>query len=261
MRRALVVANWKMHGRVAALDDYVAGLQWPEEVAGGVEVVVCPPVPYLSALRAKLANSGIALGAQDCAAHVKDGAFTGEVSAAMLADVGCRWVIVGHSERRQAQGETDTVVAAKFLAAQAAELSPILCVGETTAEREEGRAYSTVLAQLESVLERIGLENLGRAALAYEPVWAIGSGKPARPADAEAMHRILRAAVAKRSRMAAQSLRILYGGSVKAENAEEFFAEPDIDGALIGGASLDAGLFSKIVVATQHMSGDQLSPE
>ncbi|MGH7058458.1 MAG: triose-phosphate isomerase, partial [Acetobacteraceae bacterium] len=228
MRRALVVANWKMHGRLAMLDDYVAGLG--EESAGSVDVVVCPPTLYLSAFAAQLAHSHAHLGAQDCAAQIQDGAFTGEVSAAMLADVGCRWVIVGHSERRQGMGETDALVAAKFIAAQSAGLNPILCVGETKTERAEGRAYATVLAQLEAVLDRVDPQSLGDAALAYEPVWAIGSGEAAEPGDAEAIQKVLREAVGKRSRAAAQSLRILYGGSVKPDNAGDFFASDHVDG-------------------------------
>lgn len=249
MRTPVVAANWKMHGRLAMVGDYVAGFPRSGDTAR-VERVLCPPLPYLAALAARLPDLGaVALGAQDCSAQDADGAYTGEVSAAMLADIGCRWVIVGHSERRSGFGDTDARVAAKFAAAVEAGLTPILCVGETDAERSAGRAPAVVLAQLEAVLERVGIERLGRSAVAYEPIWAIGSGKPATAAAAQAMHRLLREAVAQRSRLAAQEVRILYGGSVTADNAAAFFAQADIDGALVGGAALDPVEFCDIADA------------
>lgn len=249
MRTPLVAANWKMHGRLAMLGAYVAGFR-RVEAGARVEAVLCPPSPYLVALAARLPDLGeVALGAQDCSVESGDGACTGEVSAAMLADVGCRWVIVGHSERRRRFGDDDERVAAKFAAATAAGLTPILCVGESEEERSAGRAHAVVLAQLDAVVERVGVESLGRSALAYEPVWAIGSGNPATPEAAQAMHQMLREAIARRSRAAGQELRILYGGSVKANNAASFFAQPDIDGALVGGASLDPAEFRDIADA------------
>lgn len=238
-----------MYGRLAMLGEYVSGFSEVAEDAG-LEVVLCPPVPYLAPLAARLADLGaVALGAQDCSSEPEDGAYTGEVSASMLRDIGCQWVILGHSERRRRFGESDETVAAKFAAAVDAGLRPILCVGETEDERASGHAYAVVMAQLEAVLDRAGLENFGRSAVAYEPVWAIGSGKPATVEAAQEMHHALREVVARRSRTASESLRILYGGSVKPANAAEFFAAPDVDGALVGGASLDPRAFRAITEA------------
>ena len=256
MRTPLVAANWKMHGRAAVFDAYVSGLAAGLSGVRGVDCVICPPSPYLTVLAARLGDGSVLggrvqLGGQDCSAAAGDGAYTGEVSAAMLADVGCSRVIVGHSERRQRQGETDAVVADKFAAALEAGLSPILCVGETEAQREAGRAEATVGAQLEAVLDRVGDDRLAGTAVAYEPIWAIGSGRAATPAVAGDMHRVLRERIARRSERAAGDIRILYGGSVKPDNAADFFAEPDIDGALVGGASLDPAAFCAIVAAAQ----------
>jgi len=256
MRTPIVAANWKMHGRLAMLGDYVAGFERMPE-APGVTTVICPPYPYLAAFAGRLPDLGeVGLGAQDCSDESKDGAYTGEVSAAMLADMGCGWVVVGHSERRRRFAETDARVAAKFGAAADADLTPILCVGETQDERSGGRAQSVVLAQLEAVLERVGVERLGRAAVAYEPIWAIGSGEPATPEAAQEMHHLLREAVGKRSREAGESVRIIYGGSVKPGNAADFFAEPDVDGALVGGASLDPSGFRSIAMAAAAARND-----
>ena len=239
MRRPLVAANWKMHGRLAMMDEYLASLA-DGEVGSGVELVLCPPAPYLSRMAAAIDSmEGVSLGAQDCSAEQGDGAYTGEVSAGMLADVGCDWVIVGHSERRRRCAESDTLVAGKFAAARAAGLAPILCVGETAEERTAGRAEATVLAQVEAVLERVGADGFLRALIAYEPVWAIGSGKSATPEIAQEMHGFLRETVARRDPGVGEALRILYGGSVNAGNAGALFAQADIDGALVGGASLD----------------------
>lgn len=253
MRTPLVAANWKMHGRAAVLDAYVSGLAAGMVEAVGVECVICPPAPYLSMFAARLGpgtplEGRARLGAQDCSAEAEDGAYTGEMSAAMLADVGCRRVIVGHSERRQRQGETDGVVAAKFEAALGAGLAPILCVGESAEQREAGRAEQTVRAQLDAVLDRVG-ERIALGAVAYEPIWAIGSGRAATPAMAEEMHRVVRGGIAECSAAAAEDTRILYGGSVKPGNAADFFTEPDVDGALVGGASLDPEAFCAIVAA------------
>lgn len=252
MRTPLVVANWKMHGRAAALEAYVSGLASGLAEVSNVQCVVCPPLPYLQALGDRLGEmvvgERVELGAQDCSAAAEDGAYTGEVAAAMLAEVGCRRVIVGHSERRQRQGETDAVVAAKFEAALAAGLSPVLCVGETMEQRQAGNAEAHVGTQLDAVLKRVG-SGLARGSVAYEPIWAIGSGEPATPAAVEEMHRLLRRRIAAQSGAAAEAVCILYGGSVKPDNAAEFFAEPDIDGALVGGASLDPAAFCAIAAA------------
>lgn len=224
---------------------------------GGPEVVVCPPAPYLRIMAERLGQSpGIAVGAQDCSAETQDGAYTGEVAAAMLADVGCRWAIVGHSERRRRHGETDAVVAAKFIAAREAGLAPILCVGETEQERTAGRAREVVIAQLEAVLDRVSVESMARAVVAYEPVWAIGTGEYATPPTAQEMHRLVRSAIAERDDSAAENARIIYGGSVTADNASDFFAQPDIDGALVGGASLNPDGFLKIVGAAKAIRAE-----
>ncbi|MGA7964398.1 MAG: triose-phosphate isomerase [Gammaproteobacteria bacterium] len=255
MRTPLVVANWKMHGRAAALEAYVSGLASGLAEVGNVQCVVCPPLPYLRALGVQLGETvlgeRVELGAQDCSAAAEDGAYTGEVAAAMLAEVGCRRVIVGHSERRQRQGETDAVVAAKFEAALAAGLAPVLCVGETEEQRQAGNAEACVGTQLDAVLKRVGGDRLALGAVAYEPIWAIGSGESATPAVAEYMHRMLRQRIAAQSDAAAETVCILYGGSVKPDNAAEFFAEPDIDGALVGGASLDPAAFCAIAAAAR----------
>lgn len=256
MRTPLVVANWKMHGRAAVLDAYVSGLAAGLGAVKGVDCVVCPPAPYLTIFKAQMgpgsALEGRAeLGAQDCSPEAGDGAYTGEIAAGMLADVGCRRVIVGHSERRRRQCESDDMVAAKFEAALEAGLSPILCVGESATQRDAGEAEAVVRSQLDAVLDRVGGERLALGTVAYEPIWAIGSGKAATPEAAEVMHRVLRERIAERSEVSAETVCILYGGSVKPGNAADFFAEPDIDGALVGGACLDPAAFSAIVAAAQ----------
>jgi triosephosphate isomerase len=238
MRRAVVAANWKMHGRLAMVRDYLIGLQGRDGASDNVELLLCPPAVYLPALAHGLKANVVGLGAQDCAPEDVDGAFTGEISPRMLADVGCRYAIVGHSERRRRCGETDALVAAKFAAAQAAGLTPILCVGETAEQHDAGRAEETVKAQLEAVIKQVGAVGFESALLAYEPVWAIGTGRAATPETAQAMHAVLRQTLANHDGGIAEGLRILYGGSVKAANAAELFAQPDLDGALVGGASL-----------------------
>jgi triosephosphate isomerase len=212
------------------------------------DVVVCAPAVYLAALVANATDGRIDIGAQDVSER-SPGAFTGDIAAAMLADIGCRWVIVGHSERRQLHGETDDVVAAKAEAAMAAGLRPIVCVGESLAERESGSTLQVVKRQLDAVLARIGAAGLAGGALAYEPVWAIGTGRTATPLQAQEVHAAIRAQLARADEAAAQRTRILYGGSVKPGNARELFAQPDIDGGLIGGASLVAADFIAICAA------------
>lgn len=248
MRRKLVAGNWKMNGRRAANEALVKGLLDSEAAFGQVDVWVAPPAVYLDQVAGLLAGSRIALAAQDACGE-DDGAFTGEVSAAMLADAGCLAVLVGHSERRSLFGETDAVVAQKFGRIQAAGLQPVLCVGETLAEREAGRTEAVVLRQLDAVLQAHGVVALSRAVVAYEPVWAIGTGRNAEPAQAQQVHATLRAAVAARDADVAKGLRILYGGSVKAANASALFAMADIDGALVGGASLKVDEFVAIIRA------------
>jgi len=240
-RRKLVVGNWKMNGSIAANAALLDALKAAS--LGSAEVSVCVPAPYLRDVATALAKTAIAWGGQDCSAHAS-GAYTGEVSAAMLAELGCRHVIVGHSERRAMHGESDELVAAKAAAVLSNGLVPIVCVGETLAEREGGATERVVARQLGAVLELLGARIDG-AVVAYEPVWAIGTGKTATPAEAQAVHAFLRALLTERGATGA-AIRILYGGSVKADNANELFAEPDIDGGLIGGASLKAAEFIAI---------------
>ena len=246
-RRPLVAANWKMNGSLLANEQWTSAFvsQAPELAC---EIVVCAPAPYLCTLVRAIAPAE--LGAQDISERTP-GAFTGDVSGEMLADVGCFWVIVGHSERRQHHGETDAVVAAKASRAVACGLRPIVCIGETLAEREAGRTQAVVRTQLAAILDSIGAEALARGALAYEPVWAIGTGRNATPAQAQEVHAALRAQVAARDRAAADALRILYGGSVKPGNASDLFSQLDIDGGLIGGASLIAADFVAICAAAR----------
>ena len=212
----------------------------------GVDVGVCPPFVYLADAGVAISGVPVLLGGQDCARTGDDGAHTGEVSARMLADVGCSFVLVGHSERRTLYGEDDATVAGKAALALAAGLSPVVCVGETLEEREAGRTEATVERQLGAVIERLDRDALTRIVVAYEPVWAIGTGRTATPAQANEVHAVLREQVAAREPEVAAGLRILYGGSVKPDNAAALFAESDVDGGLIGGASLDAGQFLDI---------------
>ena len=250
MRRPLIAGNWKMHGSRAENAELIEAmlLGLPDQTP--FDIAVCPPFVYLWEVGRLLKASSIALGAQSvCAEQV--GAFTGEASAAMLKDVGCKYVIVGHSERRAIYKEDDALVARKFLAVQAQGLIPILCVGETLEERERGQTMQVVSRQLTAVLDLAGVAALRTAVIAYEPVWAIGTGKNATPEQAQEVHAHIRNAIAARDAKIAAGVRILYGGSVKAANARELFAMPDVDGGLVGGASLKADEFLKICAAAQ----------
>ena len=245
MRTKFVAGNWKMNGNLAAnralldsLVDLVSGIP-------AVKSAVCPPYPYLAQVQQVLSGSGIAWGAQNVS-QFDGGAYTGEVSGAMLVDFGCRYVIVGHSERRTLLGETSERVARKYEAAQQAGLTPILCVGETLEQREAGATEETVAAQLDAVIDVNGAQSFAHAIIAYEPVWAIGTGKTATPDQAQAVHAFIRSRLAAKDAAVAETVQVLYGGSVKAGNAAELFAMPDIDGGLIGGASLDANEFAAI---------------
>ncbi|HEX9207002.1 MAG TPA: triose-phosphate isomerase, partial [Steroidobacteraceae bacterium] len=248
MRKPLVAGNWKMHGSRAENAGLVSTLLDLLQPNAKAEVLVCPPFVYLWETGRQLKDSGVALGAQSVCAEAQ-GAFTGEVSGAMLHDVGCRYVLVGHSERRQLYGETDALVARKFMAAQAQGLIPVLCVGETLEEREAGRTGEVVARQLQAVLSVSGVAAFTSAVIAYEPVWAIGTGRTASPEQAQDVHALIRAKVAALDGTIAASVRILYGGSVKASNARELFAMADIDGGLVGGASLKAEEFAQICAA------------
>jgi triosephosphate isomerase len=247
MRRKLVAGNWKMHGSLATNAGLLQGVR--AGVANlAAEVAVCVPYPYLDQARAGLGGSNVAWGAQDVSEHAQ-GAYTGEVSAAMLADFGCRYAIVGHSERRSYYGDSDAIVAAKFEAAQKSGVVPILCVGETLAEREANVTTEVVTRQLDAVISRCGIAALAQAVVAYEPVWAIGTGRTASPEQAQEVHAAIRARVARDDAAVAGGLRILYGGSMKPANAAELMAQPDIDGGLIGGAALVAADFVAICAA------------
>ncbi|MEO7063416.1 MAG: triose-phosphate isomerase [Dokdonella sp.] len=248
MRRSFVAGNWKMHGSSAMADaligTIVAGLPAQADVA------VLPPFPYLAELAKRHRGTALAFGAQDLSAHGA-GAYTGEVAGSMLADVGCTCVLVGHSERRQYHHESDELVAAKFVAAQAAGLTPILCVGETLAERDAGADEAVIARQLDAVIARAGIAAFGNAVVAYEPVWAIGTGRCASTQQVQAIHAFMRDKIAGLDATIASSLRLLYGGSVKPANAAELFGQPDVDGGLIGGAALVASDFVAICSAVQ----------
>ncbi|MBI4290566.1 MAG: triose-phosphate isomerase [Betaproteobacteria bacterium] len=251
MRCRLVAGNWKMHGSLAANQALLAALKARLRQVEGVSYAVCVPFPYLNQVSAALTGTPVAWGAQTLSEH-DAGAYTGEVSGAMLREFGCRYVIVGHSERRSLFGETDQQVAAKFMAAQRCGLVPILCVGETLEQRERGDTQEVVGRQFETVLNAAGIAGFVSAALAYEPVWAIGTGKTATPAQVQEVHAFLRALAAKRDQGIAQELSVLYGGSVKPGNAKELFAMADVDGGLIGGASLVADDFVAICEAASR---------
>jgi len=247
MRKKLVVGNWKMHGSRAANAQLLAGLK--EAGPWNADVAVCVPFPYIAETALALTGTAIAYGSQDCSAH-EQGAYTGEVSSAMLHDIGCRYAIVGHSERRAYHAESDQFVADKAKAALAHGVTPIVCVGETRAEREAGQTEAVVKRQLAAVIHTLG-HCCGEMVVAYEPVWAIGTGLTATPAEAQAVHAVLRAQLHAATDRSAV-MRILYGGSVKADNATELFGQPDIDGGLIGGASLKAADFAAICRAAAH---------
>jgi len=246
MRKKLVVGNWKMHGSRAANAQLLAGLK--EAGPWNADVAVCVPFPYIAETALALTGTAIAYGSQDCSAH-EQGAYTGEVSSAMLHDIGCRYAIVGHSERRAYHAESDQLVADKAKAALAHGVTPIVCVGETRAEREAGQTESVIASQLEPVLALAGVAAFDGAVLAYEPVWAIGTGRTASPQQAQDVHAFIRGVVARHDARIADSLPLLYGGSVKPDNAADLFSQSDVDGGLVGGASLVAADFLAIARA------------
>jgi triosephosphate isomerase len=246
MRGKLVVGNWKMNGGLRQNDALLADLRAGWRASKSRELAVCVPYPYLWQAQAALSGSAIAWGAQDISEYA-GGAYTGEVSAVMVAEFGCRYAIVGHSERREHCGEGDALVAAKAAAALEAELTPVVCVGETLAEREAGATGAVVLRQLDAVVSRLG-QRVAAIVVAYEPIWAIGTGRTAAPQQAQTVHALLRSRL-RSIDGAAANLRLLYGGSVKSDNAKALFACPDIDGALVGGASLKADEFLAIANA------------
>jgi triosephosphate isomerase len=248
MRRPLVAGNWKLNGSLASIQELIKAILVGIERIPQAEVAVCPPYVYLPAVQARLKGSPVALGAQDVSDQ-DSGAFTGEISAPMLCEFSVRYCIVGHSERRHIYGESDALTAKKFSAARRGGLLPILCVGELLEEREQGMTEKVVARQLDTIVELEGASALADAVIAYEPVWAIGTGQTASPEQAQAAHAFIRNRLAKHGAHIAKDVRILYGGSVKADNAGELFSQPDIDGGLIGGASLKAKEFLAICSA------------
>ncbi len=249
MHRKLVVGNWKMNGNAASIAQLLSGVRQQLPALTRTDVAVCPSFVYLSLAQQQLHGGSVAIGAQNVSAQ-SAGAFTGEVAASMLHDCGCRYVIVGHSERRSLYGEDDAVVAAKAVAALTHGVTPIVCVGETLAERDAGAALSTIGTQLDAVLAALGQERVLQVVLAYEPLWAIGTGRTATPAQAQEVHGFIRQRLQALTTKAA-AVPIIYGGSVKADNAASLFAEPDIDGALVGGASLNPEEFVAICKAAE----------
>ena len=245
MRRSMVVGNWKMNGSDAFVEQLIpaitSGLDGQQ-----LDIAVCPSYVHIGRAVSLSADSALVVGGQDCS-HVQSGAYTGEVAAAMLHDQGCQWVILGHSERRQYHGEDSALIAAKLNAAVESGLLPILCVGETREQRESGDAETVVASQLQGALRE--QPNLAGLVVAYEPVWAIGTGLTASPEQAQDMHAFLRQCLEDIAGVDAQATRLLYGGSVKSSNAKELFFQPDIDGALVGGAALDATEFLAIINA------------
>jgi triosephosphate isomerase len=251
MRRKMVLGNWKMNGTRAEAQAWATAAAAAAAACSRIDVGVVPAFIHIAAVQATTAGSALGIGAQNVAAYA-NGAYTGEVSASMLADCGVQTVLIGHSERRHVLGESDAVVAAKFLRAQAAGLTPVLCLGETLDERERGETDAVVLRQLDAVIDVAGIASLAQAVVAYEPVWAIGTGRTASPEQAQTVHALIRSAIANRDAMLGSLCRILYGGSVKGSNAADLFAQPDVDGGLIGGASLIPAEFDAICRAANQ---------
>ncbi|MEE5171966.1 triose-phosphate isomerase [Pseudomonas alliivorans] len=245
MRRPMVAGNWKMHGTRASVGELIKGLAL-QSIPSNVDVAVMPSSLFIGQVVQGLEATSIIVGAQDAAIQAAQGALTGEVASSQLADAGCKLVLVGHSERRQLIGEQDDVLNRKFAAIQAEGLTPVLCIGETLEERQAGRTLEVVGRQLEVVIAEFGVEAFRNAVIAYEPVWAIGTGLTASPEEAQEVHAAIRAQLAEKNAEVAQGVRLLYGGSVKSANAVELFSMPDIDGGLIGGASLNADEFGAI---------------
>ncbi|MBD8491951.1 triose-phosphate isomerase [Pseudomonas syringae] len=245
MRRTMVAGNWKMHGTRASVAELIDGLA-KQNLPGSVDIAVFPSSLHVGQVVDGLGDTSIVVGAQDAAVQAEQGALTGEIASTQLVDAGCKLVLVGHSERRLLLGESDEVLNRKFAAAQSAGLTPVLCIGETLAQREAKQTLEVVGQQLDSVIKAFGIQALVNSVIAYEPVWAIGTGLTATPEQAQEVHAAIRAQLAKENSEVAQGVRLLYGGSVKAANAAELFSMPDIDGGLVGGASLNADEFGAI---------------
>ncbi len=245
MRRTLIAGNWKMNGSLASIEALIAGIKTGLSEVDKADMAVCPPFVYIPRVRELIGDAPLALGSQNICDQAS-GAYTGEISGAMLQEFGCRYAIIGHSERRSLYGETDALIAARFAMALETGITPILCVGETLEQREADVTEQVVGEQLDAVIERSGIESIGQCVIAYEPVWAIGTGKTASPEQAQAVHAYIRGKLAAQHAEVAEKVQILYGGSMNAGNAAELLSQPDIDGGLIGGASLKADDFLAI---------------
>ncbi|MGL4859261.1 MAG: triose-phosphate isomerase [Enterobacteriaceae bacterium] len=254
MRHPFVMGNWKLNGSKSQVNELIAGLRHELSSVTGCDVAIAPPVTYLDQAHHQIAGSNIALGAQNCDT-TRSGAYTGDISADMLKDIGVKYVIIGHSERRTYHHESDEVISKKFALLKEIGLIPVLCIGETEQENEAGQTEAVCGRQLDAVLNSLGAEAFNQAVIAYEPVWAIGTGKSATPAQAQAVHQFIRNHIARLNPAVAEQVIIQYGGSVNAANAAELFAQPDIDGALVGGASLKADSFAVIVKAAAEQRG------
>ncbi len=254
-RRPMVAGNWKMHGSMAMTDELVAGIAAAVAEMNNVDTLVCPPYPFIAAAFSRAGTSGLAVGAQDVCEQTGQGAFTGEVNGSMLKEIGCNYALVGHSERREYYAEDDQKVAQKYIAAQSADLVPVLCIGETQSEREAGQTEAVLTRQLRAVIDLAGIASFANAVVAYEPVWAIGTGLTASPDQAQDTHAFIRGIFASEDAIISRDLRILYGGSVKPGNASELFSCADVDGGLIGGASLEAESFTAICAAAEALAG------
>jgi len=248
MRQPLVAGNWKMNGSLGSVRELLEGIKAGASQVANAEIAVCPPFVFIPEVQQRLTGTSVAWGGQNLST-ASSGAFTGEVAASMLLDFGCKYVIVGHSERRSYYGEDDATVARKYAVARAAGLVPILCLGETLEERERGVTEEVIAQQLDAVIDLEGAQALADGVIAYEPVWAIGTGVTASPEQAQEVHAFIRSRIADHDQAVADQLRILYGGSMKPDNAAELMAKPDIDGGLIGGASLKAADFLAICKA------------
>jgi triosephosphate isomerase len=248
MRRSLVIGNWKMHGTRASNRELITGILAGLDANKNCDAVVCVPFTAIPELSDAVSGTSLALGSQNVA-NADQGAYTGEISASMLAEYGCGYAIVGHSERRQLYGETNQLVAARYEHAIKGDITPVLCIGETDEQREQGKTFDVIVEQLSAVIDHSGIESLSKAVIAYEPVWAIGTGKTATPDQAQEVHAFIRKQIAARDSALAETVQILYGGSVKPDNAADLFGKDDIDGGLIGGASLQAESFLGIINA------------
>lgn len=254
MRKPFVAGNWKMHGSKAFVTELNQGLKQQTNSMTAIDIAVCPPALYISQTTDELVGSNVKIGAQNIAEEAVQGAFTGEISVAMLKDMKCDYVILGHSERRAIYGETDAQIANKVAIALEAGITPIFCVGETLEERESGTMESVIATQLDAVISKVGIDQFENIVIAYEPVWAIGTGVTASPEQAQEVHAFIRDKLARLNRAVAEKVIIQYGGSVKPNNAAELFAQADIDGGLIGGASLNAEDFAAICQAAQDVA-------